>query len=86
MESINKARFGKNGITSSHIGSHSLQAGGAMALAFAGADYDDIKKMGRWISDTFLIYIHDQIAEYSEGWTDKMEILRSYFNLEGAYL
>ena len=53
MESSNKARFGKNGITSSHIGSHSLQAGGAMALAFAGADYDDIKKMGRWSSDAF---------------------------------
>ena len=57
-----------------------------MALKFAGADRDDIKKMGRWSSDTWLVYIHDQIAEYSEGWTKKMDIPRSYFNLEGAFV
>ena len=61
--------LGKNGIIPERVGTHSLRAGGAMALKFAGADRDDIKKMGRWSSDTFLIYIHDQIAEYSEGWT-----------------
>jgi len=38
-----------------------------MSLKFAGADRDDIKKLGRWSSDTFLIYIHDLIVEYSEG-------------------
>jgi len=43
-----------------------------MALKFAGADRDDIKMMGRWSSDIFLIYIHYQIAEYSEGWTKKI--------------
>ena len=32
-----------------------------------------------------MIYIHDQIAEYSEGWTEKMSTPRSYFNLEGAF-
>ena len=74
-----------NGITPNRVGTHSLRAGGAMALKFAGADRDDIKKMGRWSSDTFLLYIHDQIAEYSEGWTSKMSTPRSFFNLEGAY-
>ena len=79
-------RLEKNGILPSRVGTHSLRAGGAMALKFAGADRDDIKKMGRWSSDTFLVYIHDQIAEYSEGWTKKMEEPRSYFNLEGAFV
>ena len=80
-----KLGLSSNGITPDRIGTHSLRAGGAMALKFAGAHRDDIKKIGRWSSDTFLIYIHDQIAEYSEGWTDKMATPRSYFNLEGAF-
>ena len=75
----------KNGISPERVGSHSIRAGGAMALKFTGADRDDIRKMGWWSLDTFLIYIHDQIAEYSEGWTAKMAVPRSYFNLEGAY-
>ena len=75
----------KQGITPTRVGTHSFRAGGAMALRFANASRDDIKKMGRWSSDTFLIYIQDQIAEYSEGWTNKMATPRSYFNLEGAF-
>jgi len=55
-----------------------------MALEFAGADRDDIKNMGRWSSDNFLLYIHNQIAKYSEGWTEKMVVPMSYFNLEGT--
>ena len=55
-------KLDKHGILPSRVGTHSFRAGGAMALKFAGADRDDIKKMGRWSSDTFLIYIHDQIA------------------------
>ena len=79
-------RLDKNGFLPSRVGTHSFRAGGAMALKFAGADRDDIKKMGRWSSDTFLIYIHDQIAEYSEGWSKKMAEPRAFFNLEGAYI
>ena len=51
-----------------------------MALKFSGADRDDIKKMGRWSSETCLVYIHDQIAEYLEGWTKKMSVPCSFFN------
>ena len=61
----------KNGIIPSRVGSHSLRAGGAMALKFAGANREDIKKMGRWSSDTWMVCIHDQIVEYSKGWTKK---------------
>lgn len=73
------------GIPSSRLGTHSLRAGGAMALKLSGADRDDIKKFGRWSSDTFLIYIHDQIATYQEGWTDLMAKHHDFFNLEGAF-
>ena len=52
-------RLSKNGILSERVGSHSLRSGGAMTLKLSGADRDDIKKMGRWRSDAFLIYIHD---------------------------
>ena len=75
----------KHGIVPSRVGTHSFRAGGAMALKFAGADGPDIMKMGRWSGNTFLMYIHDQVAEYSEGWTEKMGVHREYFNLEGAF-
>ena len=44
-----------------------------MELKFDGTDRDHIKKMDWWSSDTFLVYIHDQITEYSEGWTNKWQ-------------
>lgn len=49
------------------VGTHFFRAGGAMALNFAGTDHDNIKKLGQWSSDMFMIYIHDQIVEYSKG-------------------
>ena len=44
---------------------------GAMALNFVGVERYDIKNMGRWNSDTCLIFIYNQISEYSEGWPRK---------------
>ena len=79
-------RLDKNGILPGRVVTHSFRTGGAMVLKFAGADRDDIKKMVWWSSDTFFIYIHDQIVEYSEGWTSKMAEPRSCFNLEGAFV
>ena len=52
-------------ITNNQVGSHFLISGEAMTLKFSGADQDDIKKIGSWSPDIFLIYINDQIAEYS---------------------
>ena len=60
-----------NGIISDQVGSHSLRVGVDMALKFSGANLYDIKKMGRYSSDIFLIYIHDQISEYSNVWIKK---------------
>jgi len=42
-----KLDLAKNSITENRVGTHSLQAGGAMALKFAGVDGPDIFKMGR---------------------------------------
>ena len=84
-EAVSSLKLDKQGFLETRVGTHSLRAGwGDIALKFSGADLDHKKKLGQWSSDTFLIYIHDQIAEYSEGWTEKMAVPRFYFNLEGA--
>ena len=62
----------KQGLTPKHIASHSLCVGGAMALHIAGVPDTTIKKLGRWSSDTFLVYIHEQIAIFSKGISSKM--------------
>ena len=51
----------KHGSTSNRLGSHYLRVGRYITLNFSGADRYDIKKMGRWSLDKFLIYIQDQI-------------------------
>jgi hypothetical protein len=49
------------------IGSHLLQALGAMALKLNGMDAKTIMKIGHWMSSTFLVYIHLQIAALIAG-------------------
>ena len=48
------------------VDTHSLQAGGAMALNLSGNSDTLIMKFGWWSSLTFLKYIHEQIAFLSE--------------------
>jgi hypothetical protein len=46
------------GFTAAFVSSHSLRAGGAMAMKLNGEDRDTIRKQqGRWLgsSDTFLV-------------------------------
>jgi hypothetical protein len=54
------------------IRDHSLRASGAMALKLNGYDKETIMKIGRWSSDTFLTYIHSQIAALTMGVAAKM--------------
>ena len=56
------------------VGSHSLRAGGAMALKLHGYDDTTIMKMGGWSGLTFLQYIHNQIAHLSKDISRKMSI------------
>jgi hypothetical protein len=54
------------------VGAHSLRASGAMAMKLNKVDSDTIKKVGRWTSSTFLIYIHSQIAALNAGLAQRM--------------
>ena len=69
------------GYTEKLVGSHSLRAGGAMAMKLNGVDRDTIKKQGRWSSDTFLMCIHEQISQLSEGIAAKMSTRRICRNI-----
>jgi hypothetical protein len=63
------------------LGSHSLRAGGAMALKLHGYDDTTIMKMGRWTSLTFLQYIHNQIAHLSDDISKKMSEPLPFLNI-----
>ena len=60
------------GYTLERVGSHSLRAGGAMAMKLNGIDDTRIKQLGRWSGNTFLTYIHTQIAGLMTGVSAKM--------------
>jgi hypothetical protein len=64
---VTKLDMKQHGFQVAQISSHSLQAGGAMALHLINVPTHTIRKMGRWSSDTFLDYIHKQIAIFSAG-------------------
>ena len=62
----------ERGYSKSRVSSHSLRAGGAMALKLNGETDSTIKIMGRWSSDTFITYIHSQIGALTAGLSIKM--------------
>ena len=75
-----------NGITASMVSSHFLRAGGAMAMYLNKIDTTTIRKMGRWSSDTFLMYIHEQIGVFSKNVALKMHTHIEFNNLLGPTL
>jgi len=56
-----------SGFLEDNIGSHSLQAGGAMAMYINGQDVMKIQQAGHWTSNTFMTYIHNQLDVVSKG-------------------
>jgi len=66
------------------LSSHSLRAGGAMALHQGGAQEYVIKKLGRWSSDTFMTYIHAQLSSFSKDLALAMSTQQPFHNLAGA--
>ena len=62
----------EKGYSQSRVSSHSLRAGGAMALKLNGEADSTIKIMGRWSSDTFITYIHSQTEALTAGLSIKM--------------
>lgn len=73
----------KLGYTESDISSHSLRAGGAMAMHLNGVDPNTIRKMGRWKSNTFLMYIHEQISAFATGVSIKMSTHIQFRHIAG---
>ena len=61
---VTTSGLAKHGILTLHVGMHSFRVGGSNGSHICGMDRDGIKKMGQWSSDTFLVYMHNQIAEY----------------------
>jgi hypothetical protein len=68
-----RTKIADKGFAIDRIGSHSLWASSrAMALFLNDVDPTLIRKLGRWQSDTWLTYIHNQIAELTRGLSKKM--------------
>jgi hypothetical protein len=74
------------GFTIKQISTHSLRAGGAMALHLNGVQAHLIKKVGRWSSDTFITYIHEQIAAVSANLATVMTNNIPFHNIQGPQL
>jgi hypothetical protein len=76
----------KKGFPPESVSSHSLRAGGAMAMHLNNIDRDKIRKQGRWSSDTFLMYIHEQISAFSAGLATQMSTEIGWHNIDGPTL
>ena len=75
---------GRKGIPISRVDTHSLRGGGANALALSGYNDRAIMKMGRWKSATFMEYIRDELASYSQGMSKKMTHKFNFMNITGG--
>ena len=84
-EAVRKAaqnlHLDRQGLTRANLASHSLRAGGAMALHISKVSDNIIKKMGRWSSDTFLMYIHEQISIFAKGLSKQMSHIVQFHNI-----
>ena len=69
------------GYTLDRVSSHSLRAGGAMALALAGESAMTIMRVGRWTSTTYMTYIHSQIGALAKGLAWKMSRSHTFHNI-----
>ena len=77
---------GQYGYTPEDIGTHSLRAGGAMAMHLNGIPSTTIQKQGRWKSQTFLMYIHEQIGSFAAGISLKMATHLPFRQIAGPTL
>lgn len=74
------------GIPIDRIDTHSLRIGGANAMSLNGYSKQEIQKMGRWRGETFLEYIRESCATFSEGMSEKMKKNFGFVSLEsGVY-
>jgi hypothetical protein len=60
------------GYEAADVGTHSIRSGAAMALVLSGHEAWRIMLAGRWQSQAFLVYIREQIQEFSKGVSARM--------------
>jgi hypothetical protein len=84
MAAARRTHLQDKGFTQTRIGSHSIRASGAMALYLNAVDPTLIKKIGRWQSDTWLTYIHNQVGELTTGVAQKMSRPVVFHNVASA--
>jgi hypothetical protein len=77
------AQLTDSGYSLSRIGAHLLRASGAMTLWLPGHGPEAIMKLGRWRTQTFLTYIHAQIAKLTRGTSIKMRQPVLFHNVGG---
>ncbi len=70
------------GYTLTRISSHSLRAGGPMAMKLSGASDSAIMWVGQWTSLTYLTYIHTQIGALTSGLAWHMSTAFTFRNVE----
>ena len=66
------------------ISTHSLRAGGAMAMYLNDIPVYTIMLIGRWSSDAFLRYIRKQVQEFSRGVASRMIREEQFFHVPSA--
>jgi hypothetical protein len=69
------------GYTLDRVSSHSLRAGGAMAMKLSGASDSTIMRVKRWSSLMYLTYIHSQIGALTAGVAWKMSAAFRFQNV-----
>jgi len=78
---VKQHKTATRGYTADDVGSHSLRAGGAMALFQQGVDATTIMKLGHWTSTAFMSYIHEQVDIISKEKKKKMSTDATFTNL-----
>ena len=72
------------GFPTTRVGTHLLRAGGSVALALSGQLPKMVKNIRQWSSNTFLMYVHEQIAYLTVGVAEGMAQTFPFSNVEGA--
>jgi hypothetical protein len=74
-----------SGYLLSQIGAHSLRASGPMALWLSKHGLEAMMKLGHWRTQTFLSYIHAQIAKLTRSKSRKMRQPVLFHNVGGLH-
>jgi hypothetical protein len=73
------------GIPIELVDSHLLRSGGANALSLAGYSDREIQMLGRWRGKTFMEYIREELACFSDGMSRSMKKTFGFMNITGGH-